>query len=190
MCLPTAAAIGLAIGAASQVTSYVGQASQADALSSYQDQNYQLNRTAALQSQNRSYIAAVQRRMQEREAAAQEIQSITQETRTAASIARAQTADRGVTGLSVSDLFDQFERDRLTYVGDVRRNDQFREQEFRDQLLGLQNQTQSRIESALPRPIQRPNPLNLLFGLGSVGLNTYQAHTRYNAQTGKREWIS
>lgn len=156
MCTPAAA---VAIG--SQALTAYQQQQQVDAENDYERLLYGQRQEEAINA----YAQLNARELQEREAAARDVQRVTQQARQAAGAAQLQALEGGVRGRSVDFLLQTFANDRLEAVETVQRNLAFTAQQLQAQRLSASRITPPRIHQG---PFDSPYGL-LSLGLGAVG---------------------
>lgn len=175
MCEPLSiAATGLAI--AGQVAGAKAEADRAKAVAEYQNKRYTDNAGAATTAYLDDISRLQIRQNQENEAAVQRSFGISRQYQRAAGTIATTAAARGVSGESVQNLLDDFQRLEAENQFAIQRNRAIREDQMYAQMRGLYADAQSRISRAAPRPVSGPS--NLALGLqvgGSVlgGLDDY-----------------
>ena len=191
MCLALSPLAGFAISAAtaagSAVLNYAQQSSQASATEKYQRQAHALNTEIAEANALQQYAAFNRRRIQEREAAGQEIAQMGSEARRAQSFTTVAAAAGGISGGSVAALYDDFERQELDYQESVLRSEEFAELQLRDDQRAVQSNTRSRIAQTMPRPVPRPSLVNLGLSIAGSTLGSFNRYSTPNPDTGYRE---
>lgn len=156
MCGPAAIAV-----AATAANAYQQQ-QQANAENEYEQLLYGQRQEEAINA----YAQLNARELQEREAAAGDIQRVTRQARQAAGAAQLQALEGGVRGRSVDFLLQSFANDRLAAVETIERNLSFTEQQLQAQRLSASRITPPRIHRG---------PFDSPFGLLSLGLNAASA---------------
>ena len=110
---------------------------------------------------------------QEREAAGQEIREVSRQSRRAQATGSVSAGEAGVTGKSVDAMLDDFERQELMYQTNVKRNQEWREDNVADQLEAIRIGTQGRIENLQFMPAHRPSFLGAALRIGGQVADYY-----------------
>lgn len=188
----SATALGLAslaIGAASAVTSYVGQQQQASAQAAYQDaqsKEYarvnELNNQAAIKEYTEQSAAERIKQMQEQAAASTETQNIQKE---ALQKKGTMLASTNTAGMALDALMADYDRTEAEQKELVRRQYEFGAIDSGLALDGYRERTQNRIngqQSYIQAPVSNPSGLGLILGIGSAGLNGYTTYQKYKGK--------
>ncbi len=172
MCEPTTIALaGLAISAASTATGFIGAQQQADAQEEYnafQQEQTRLNAEAAYAN---DFNAEQARLSQEAAADSREIQEAQIDAAKARATARTAAGEAGVSGLSVDALIADFNRSEARFRDATRQQQEFDTLASRDRLRQADARKQSRINSAVPQPVQRPSFLGAALRIGGAGVS-------------------
>ena len=190
MCVIQAGMLGLqAAGAAAAnmalmtlattAVSYQGQKQQAQAQNAMMRRRQEQGTKLATENFANQTRQASARTIQEREAAADEIQKVASEGRKAAALASLSASERGVTGQGIEQIYADFEAQELRYQTQVRRSLSFREQAIRDNLEQARMGAQSNIMNLQFMPRTGPN---LLAGALQVAGSAYGAYNQYSFQ--------
>jgi len=151
---------------AGTATQYVGQQQQASAQNAMNRQRQELGTERALQNYRLQTSQAYKRMQQEREATGQEIREVSRQSRRAQATGAVSAGEAGVTGKSVDAMLDDFERQELMYQTNIKRNQEWREDNTKDQLEAIRIGTQGRIEQLQFMPAQRPSFLGAALRIG------------------------
>lgn len=170
MCEPVTIA-SLALTAATTAYTTYQQKVNADAQEKYQKELHKFNSQVATENALRNYAALQRRQVQEREAAAIDIQQIAAQSTAAQGTARAAAATAGTAGLSVEALVADFERDELAFQDQVRRTSTFRDEQFRLEAEGVRAGLQGQILSTLPQPVQQPDFVGAALRIGASSVS-------------------
>ena len=177
MCEPmTIAVAGLALSAASTAASMEAQQQQAESQDAFNRQRQAVGTQRSLENYLNQTRQARSRQIQEREAAANEINEVYREARKRISTAQVAGAESGVAGGSLQDLLNNFQRQQLEFGTDVRRNLEFREDNIEDQLESVRIGAQANIENLQFMPSARPSFLGAALRIGSSGLGAYNQY--------------
>ena len=190
MCVIQAGMLGLqAAGAAAAnmalmtlvttAVSYQGQKQQAQAQNAMMRRRQEQGTKLAEENFANQTGQAAARTMQEREAAADEIQKVASEGRKAAALASLSAGERGVAGRGIDQIYADFEAQELRYQTQVKRSLSFREQAIRDNLEQARRGAQSNIMNLQFMPRTGPN---LLAGALQVAGSAYGAYNQYSFQ--------
>ena len=168
--------IGLAVSAATTAVSFYGQAQQASAQNAMMEQRQRLGTESALANFANQTRQARDRQIQQREAAAQQINEVYRESRKRISTAQVAGAEGGVAGASLQALINDFHRQNLEFGTDTRRNLQFAEANIEDQLESARIGAQANIQNLQFMPAARPSFLGAALRIGGAGLGAYQQY--------------
>ena len=171
-----AAANTALIGLATTAVSQIGQRQQANRYNDMMAQRQRVGTELAEANFANQVRQASVRISQEQEAAADEIGKVASEGRKAAALAGLSAAERGVTGQSVDQIFNDFEAQELRYQTQVRRSLSFRQQAIRDNLEQARRGMQSNIMNLQFMPRTGPN---LLAGALQIAGQAYGAYENY-----------
>ena len=157
------------LGAASGVTSFVGQRQQAKQQARYQAQAAAAERQRFLQEQTSLRM----RQAQEQEAVGRELEQVSRKSQAALARARVSAGEAGVAGASVQALMDDYMRQEAGY-----RSALLRQQELGGISTGLGLEqagfaTQQR-QIGINQPINRPSFLSGALGTIQGGLSGYR----------------
>lgn len=185
----SATALGLAslaIGAASSITSYIGQQQQANAQSAYQSaqaKEYarvnELNNQAAVKEYTEQSAAERIKQMQDQAAASTETQSIQKE---ALQKKGTMLASTNTAGMALDALMADYDRTEAEQKELVRKQYEFGSIDSGLALSGMRERTQNRLDGQqnyIAAPVSRPSGLGLALGIGSAALNGYSAYKKY-----------
>jgi len=168
MCDPATAMMVAQVGGTA--AQYYGQEQQAKAQDAFNSQRQALGTERALQNYRLQTSQAYKRIQQEREATGQEIREVSRQSRRAQSTGAVSAGEAGVTGKSVDAMLDDFERQELMYQTDLKRNQEWKEENIADQLEAVRIGTQGHIEDLQFMPAQRPSFLGAALRIGgSIG---------------------
>ena len=180
MCEPISASTmmyaTMATSAATTAASFYGQQQQADAQDAFNRQRQQTGTSRALANYANQTRQARERQIQEREAAANEINEVYREARKRVATAQAAGAEAGVAGGSLQALINDFHRQQLEFGTNVNRNLEFRENNIEDQLESVRLGAQANIENLQFMPAARPSFLGAALRIGSAGLGAYNQY--------------
>lgn len=189
MCAPAIAAAplfaaSLAVTAVTGVISYIGQQQQAEAMAEAQAANNENLRRAAIGDMVQKTNDLNARQQQETASTALRIQN----QKTAAREAQATAmASSEAAGLSVEQLFADYDRQYLSYADSQMQQLGFTEEQIARQRQSIEAQTKSRINSGWDNsPIQQPSLGAALIGIAAGGLQSYQTFSTIDPDTGKR----
>lgn len=188
MCVIQAGMLGLqAAGAAAAnmalmtlattAVSYQGQKRQAQAQNAMMRRRQEQGTKLAKENYENQIRQAFARTSQEREAAADEISKVASEGRKAAALAGLSAAERGVTGQSVDQIFNDFEAQELRYQTQVKRSLSYREQAIQDNLEQARRGMQSNIMNLQFMPRTGPNLLAGALQIAGSAYGTYQQYS-------------
>ena len=169
----TAANVSLGMSAATTAFGFLGQQQQADAQDSFNRQRQAVGTQRALANYANQTRQARERQIQEREAAANEINEVYREARKRVATAQAAGAEAGVAGGSLQALINDFHRQQLEFGTNVNRNLEFRENNIEDQLESVRLGAQANIENLQFMPAERPSFLGAALRIGSGALGAY-----------------
>jgi hypothetical protein len=164
---------GVAISAASTGVAVYGQQQQADAQNEMAARRQELGTARALENYANQTRQARDRQLQEREAAAHEINTVHREARRRIATAQVAAGEGGVAGASLTHLMNDFHRKDLEFATNVNRNLQFREANIEDQLESIRSGTQGQIENLMYMPTPGPSFLGAALRIGSSALGAY-----------------
>ena len=185
MCDPASMAIAsFAVTGASTAASFYGQQQQADAQDAFNRQRQQTGTSRALANYANQTRQARERQIQEREAAANEINEVYREARKRVATAQVAADDSGVQGGSLQALINDFNRQQLEFGTNVNRNLEFRENNIEDQLESVRLGAQANIENLQFMPAARPSFLGAALRIGSAGLGAYNQYMTNTGQWG------
>jgi hypothetical protein len=182
MCLLEGLAFaGTALSIGSQVAGYAAQNQQAKAAQKAQNQNYSQTAAIALANYNRG-TNQINTQLHQAEAtdAVTGLQNAIQAS-SARGSAAAQAAERGVSGNSVEELYNEFAAIDAANRHVLATNRQWRERQAYEEMLALEADTKNAIASATPQAVPRPSPLALgltIGGTAAQGINSYMRDTR------------
>ena len=165
--------IGLGVSAATTGLTLYGQSQQASAQNAMMEQRQRLGTASALANYANQTRQARDRQIQQREAAAQQINEVYRESRKRISTARVAGAEGGVSGSSLQALINDFHRQNLEFGTDTRRNLQFAEANIEDQLESARIGAQANIQNLQFMPAERPSFLGAALRIGGAGLGAY-----------------
>lgn len=171
-----AAANSALLGLTTTAVSQIGQRQQANRYNDMMEQRQRVGTELAEANFANQVRQASARISQEQEAAADEIGKVASEGRKAAALAGLSAAERGVTGQSVDQIFNDFEAQELRYQTQVRRSLSFRQQAIRDNLEQARRGMQSNIMNLQFMPRTGPN---LLAGALQIAGQAYGAYENY-----------
>jgi len=163
----------IAMSVASTAVGFIGQQQQVNAQNAMMAQRQELGTASALENYANQTKQARERQLQEREAAANEINTVHREARRRIATAEVSGAEGGVAGASLTHLVNNFHRQDLEFATNVRRNLQFREANIEDQLESVRSGAQGRIENLMYIPQQQPSFLGAGLRIGSAVLGAY-----------------
>ena len=182
MCDPASMAIAsFAVSGASTAASFYGQQQQAESQDAFNRQRQALGTQRALANYTNQSRQARERQLQEREAAANEINAVYRESRKRIATAQVAGSEAGVAGGSLQALLNDFHRQHLEFGTNVHRNLEFREDNIEDQLESVRLGAQANIENLQFMPAARPSFLGAALRIGSAGLGAYN---QYMTNTG------
>jgi hypothetical protein len=171
MCDPVSLAT-FAIGAASQVTSYMGASAEAKA----QNQLAENNRIEANRAATDQYASIQERMLQEKAAAGRELENTNTEAAKARGTAQVTSGEAGVTGISVDSLLADYNAQQGKFERTNEQNLKMTQDSLRDQLKGVKANTEGRINSV--QKARKPSFLPYAIGVASSGLDAYTANTK------------
>lgn len=189
MCAPIVAsaplfAASLAVSAVTGIVSYVGQQNMAEAQMEAQEANNTALRNAAISDMVQQGNDLNQRQKEETAATALRIQEQKQKAQAAASTARATSE---ASGLSVDQLFADFDRQYLSYADSQMQQLGFTLDQIQRNRESIEAQAESRINSGWDNtPIQTPSLLGTVAGIAADGLNAYNKYSYRDPYTGNR----
>ena len=171
----------ITMSVATTAVSFMGQQQQANAQNAMAARRQELGTARALENYANQSRQARDRQLQEREAAAQEINTVHREARRRTATAQVAAGEGGVTGASLTHLMNDFHRKDLEFATNVNRNLQFREANIEDQLESIRSGTQGQIENLMYMPTPQPSFLGAGLRIGSSVLGAY---AQYKSITG------
>ena len=163
----------IAVSAASTAVSFMGQQQQANAQNAMAARRQELGTARALENYANQSRQARDRQLQEREAAAHEINAVHREARRRTATAQVAAGEGGVTGASLTHLMNDFHRKDLEFATNVNRNLQFKEENIENQLESIRSGTQGQIENLMYMPTPQPSFLGAGLRIGSSVLGAY-----------------
>lgn len=174
----------LAVSAVTGIVSYVGQQQYADAQLEAQEANNENLRRAAISDMVQSANDLNQREKEETAATALRIQEQKQNAQAAAATARASSE---ASGLSVDQLFDDYDRQYLSYATSQMTQLGFTLDQIERNRESIEATMESRISSGWDStPIQQPSALGTVAGIAASGLNAYNTYSYRDPVTGSR----
>lgn len=179
MCDPISAGIGLSVAA--NAANFAQQSAQANAADDYQNAVHERNTELQRRNAQQQFSQLSIRRLEEREAAAREIDSVAREARLARGSARVAAGEAGVQGNSVDAFLDDFTRQELEFQEATLRNEEFRDRQLLFDQEAVRTGQEARTLSTLPQPVTRPSFLG-------AGLNIV-ADSLMNTERLKRSGI-
>lgn len=174
MCDPGSMALAsLALTTASGVSSYMAQSAAADAQEEY---NAQLRENAKQAYQNDLDALRLQ---QEQDVNASEEEILKNQIEARQTKARAKTAagEAGVSGLSVSALLNDYNRQEAAYKDSIEHNLENRHKQRDLERTSAHTRYKSRVNSI--QPVNRPSLIGTGLSIASEGLGTYSDYKRY-----------
>lgn len=177
-----------ALSTAGTLYSTSQQQSNADAQAKYQEQVYKANADIANRAAIQNYAALNQREIEQRAAAAQAIGQVSAQAKQAAGTARVAAGEAGVGGVSVDALLGDFERQQLAYTSSTLRNEKFAALQLASEKDAIHSQTEGRILSALPQPVQKPDFFGAALRIGTDLLGGYGDMTYFDKNLGHLAW--
>jgi hypothetical protein len=173
MCDPISLAT-FAIGAASQVTSFMGAKQEAETQNKLAENNrIEANRAAA-----DDYAALQNRMLQEKAAAGQELESANTQAAQARGTARVTSGEAGVMGISVDNLLADYNAQQGKFERTNEQNLQMTQDQVRDQMRGTKAQAENRINSV--QKVAKPSFAPYAIGIASSGLDSYSSFKKAN----------
>lgn len=167
----------LLIAGLTTAVTQIGQKQQADAYNDMMRRRQDQGTRLARENYENQIRQAFARTSQEREAAADEISKVASEGRKAAALAGLSAAERGVTGQSVDQIFNDFEAQELRYQTQVKRSLSYREQAIQDNLEQARRGMQSNIMNLQFMPRTGPNLLAGALQIAGSAYGTYQQYS-------------
>ena len=171
----------ITMSVASTAVGFMGQQQQANAQNAMAARRQELGTARALENYANQTRQARDRQLQEREAAAHEINTVHREARRRIATAQVAAGEGGVAGASLTHLMNDFHRKDLEFATNVNRNLQFREANIEDQLESIRSGTQGQIENLMYMPTPQPSFLGAGLRIGSSVLGAY---AQYKSITG------
>lgn len=176
MCEPLSAgtmfAISTAVAAAGAGLSYMGQQAQASAQADANAAQAESVRKATINQYDQLQL----QQQQDRENAAQKLTETSRQAAQARATAITAAGEAGVAGLSVNALLDDITRQEMEFTDSVKHNQQRRDQQIRQEMVGVEASGQSRINS-LPTP-QQPSFAEALLRTGSGAFDSYSRYLK------------
>ena len=183
MCTPAAP---FAIAAGLQVAQGALNFTQKDravrAQNAFNRDRFETTKELAEESAQRQLGAIRLRARETSEAAALEIQQVTEDALRAAGLARVSAAASGAAGASVAALIGDFAADEIRFRDTVTRRQAFEDLQFESEADAIRLNLRGRLLSAQPIPLARPSPLNALLGIGAGVFGAFQQNTFTNDQ--------
>ena len=189
MCGPLIAAApafaaSLAVTAVTEVVSYAGQMQQAEAMEQVQTANNTALRQSAISDMVQKGNDLNARQREETAATALNLQQQKMNAQAAAATARATSE---TAGLSVEQLFADYDRQYLSFADSQMQQLGFNIDQINRTRESISAQTQSRINSGWDRtPIARPSILGSFANVAAGGLNAYNQFSYRDPYTGDR----
>lgn len=165
MCSPVAA-IGAFAG--SQGLGLFGQSQAAKGANKQAQYNFKLTTQFAQQAAVQNYKSIGQRQLQEEAATSSALQQLAREARSARGTALASAGESGVSGAAINALDDLYLRNLLENQIALKESRRASSFQLQAQALGIQQQGQAQILSALPGKAPMPNAFDFL----KAGLDT------------------
>jgi hypothetical protein len=196
MCAPAVFALAsLAVGLASQATSFIGQNQAANAQANYQNQlaNLEIRRQQQEQEQlvlktQQEQLALAGQMSQQNEQAARELNKVSMEARAASSRATVAAGEAGISGLSVDALLGDITRQELGYFEASTRQGQLRDQYYGQTTANMNKALEMNLDysrmgsqmnlAQINRPIAKPSWSAFAIGLGTQTLGAADAFQR------------
>jgi hypothetical protein len=196
MCAPAVFALGsLAVGLASQATSFIGQTQAANNQANYQSQLASLESRRQQQEQEQLLLKNQQEQQslftqqaQQNEQAARELNKVAMEARAASSRATVAAGEAGVSGLSVDALLGDITRQELGYFEASTRQGQMRDQYYAETTKNMQKALEMNLDysrmgsqmnlAQINRPIAKPSWAAFGINLGTQTLGAADAYQR------------
>lgn len=166
MCDPISLA-GFAIGAASQVTSFMSASSQAKT----QNQLAENNRIEANKAAADQYAQIQERMLQEKAAAGRDLEDANVTTAKARGTAQVTSGEVGITGITVDSLIADYNAQQGKFERTNEQNLKMTQDQLRANLDGVKSQAESRINSV--QKAAKPSFLPYAIGIASSGLDSY-----------------
>lgn len=172
MCEPSTGLMiaSLAFSALSTGVSYVAEKENAKAMQSYQNEVAEQNTKNAQEAYRFNVAQETTRMMQEEASTSTQIQQATAERRRATGEAIASST---AAGLSLEALQEDFMRQEGNFKSLLTKDLEWKQQQSRENMKGFQAQTQDRIASYNPAPVQKPSAIAALAGLGTKTIGIY-----------------
>jgi len=175
MCDPVSLAT-FAIGAASQVTSFMGASAEAKTQNQLAENNrIEANRAAADQ-----YATIQERMLQEKAAAGQQLEQANTEAAKARGTARVTSGEAGISGITVDSLIADYNAQQGKFERTNEQNLKMTQDGLRDQLKGVKSNAESRINSV--QKVAKPSFLPYAIGIAGSGVDSYTAKLKRDAQ--------
>ncbi|MBY5849793.1 hypothetical protein HFN51_04375 [Rhizobium leguminosarum] len=175
MCDPISLA-GFAIGAASQVTSYMAASQEAQTQNKLAENNrIEANHAAADQ-----YAAIQERMLQEKAAAGRELEGANKQAAQARATASVTTGEAGITGISADSLIADYNAQQGQFERTNEQNLKMTQDGLRDQLRGVKSQAEGRINSV--QKVAKPSFAPFAIGIAGSGLDAYTNKIKRDVQ--------
>ena len=165
MCNPILVQGGL--GVATAVSSFAQNNAAADAVNAGRRAEAELNKQLAENAARRQYSGLSRRRVENRAAAAQEIESVSLQALKATGLARVSAGAGGAAGQSVAALLADITTQEARFRGNVVTRQAFEDAQFEQEREAIGDQLVGRLFSSQFRPVSEPSFLNLALGVGS-----------------------
>ena len=172
---------GAVITAVAAIGSAVQQGDNQRRQYHYQERLADQTSTNASQAADADYLATAERINQTRQAAAQEAWEASRGAESAQATLTAGAEFAGLSGSTVGDLRFSIATQAADAVATRQRNASWEEQQIMRSMVSIQNQQQSRLNSATPSPVQGVDYAGLLGGLG-------QSSAQFGSPGAKQEW--
>jgi hypothetical protein len=173
MCDPVSFA-GFAIGAASQVTSYMSASAEAKT----QNQLAENNRIEANRAASDQYASIQERMLQERAAAGRELETANKDAAKARATASVTSGEAGVSGISVDSLIADYNAQQGQFERTNEQNLKMTQDSLRDQLKGVKANAEGRINSV--QKVAKPSLAPFAIGIAGSGLDAYTNKIKRN----------
>ena len=172
MCDIAAAVMG-SLSIVGNMAAYQGQKEQANAQNAYMAERQAEDAKAIQAGYEKTLQQASNRYTQERAAVASQIQQVTGESRKAVAMSKLNAGERGVEGLSIDAVFNDFERTELEFVDASLQNLKFKEQAIADQVETARLQALSNLNNLTYMENPGPDFTAAVFGTATSALNSY-----------------
>jgi hypothetical protein len=171
MCDPVSLA-GFAIGAASQVTSFMGAKQEA----ATQNKLAENNRIEANRAATDQYASIQERMLQEKAAAGRELENAQTTTAKARGTAQVTSGEAGITGITVDSLIADYNAQQGKFERTNEQNLGATQNQLRDQLTSVKAQTEGRINSV--QKAAKPSFLPYAIGIAGSGVDAVTANQK------------